>query len=180
MERVKIAPNFYLDEVVDPHTYLKTPEIAMDYGRKVAPMAQLLRNIISKTVTINNWWAKYAALVAKGHSEDEIIRQIEKDNGVRKWAGSRPKHCPIGASASAHRIERMEGAVDCVVAGMSGKDLFKIVEAKASDFYDEGVRRIEDFKDAPTWLHMDKRAIPDRNVIRVVGVKSFVRNIPAS
>lgn len=177
MNRIKISDNFFLDEVTDPHTYFKTPEKAMEYGRKVATMAQMVRTHVGKSVTINNWWNKAVELEKKGKAEDEIIKAIEGDDGLRKWSGSRPKHCPIGASASAHRIEKMEGAIDCVVNGMSGKALFDMVEAKAKDFYGAGVRRMEDFKDAPTWLHIDRRINTTPNTIRVVGIKSFVRNI---
>ena len=124
-----------------------------------------------------DWWNKAVELQKKGKTADEIIKAIEGDNNLRKWAGSRPKHCPIGASASAHRIERMEGAIDCVVGGMSGKALFDMVEAKAKEFYGAGVRRMEDHKDATTWLHLDRRINTTPKTIRVVGIKSFVRNI---
>ena len=176
MERIRISDNFFLDEVIDPHTYFKTPEKAMEYGQKVAPMAQMVRWHVGKSVTINNWWAKAVELQAKGKSEDEIIKAIEGDSNLRKWAGSRPKHCPIGAAMSAHKIERMEGAIDCVVSGWSGKALFDMVEAKAKEFYGAGVRRMEDYKDAPNWLHIDRRINTTPRTIRVVGIKSFVKH----
>jgi hypothetical protein len=174
MERIKISPNWHVDELVDPQTYLTNPQAAMAYANKVVPMAQLFRNIVGKSCTINNWWATYVNLKAQGKSDDFIIRAIESNDNLKKWSGLRTDRCKIGSARSAHKNE---GAIDIRAAGMNGRAMFAVMEANARAFFDIGVRRAEDPKDTPSWLHMDRRAHETPNAIRVIDPTKFIRNI---
>lgn len=177
MERIKIpsAPSFYYDEIIDPHTYLTDLAKGKVWADRIAPAAQLFRNTIGKACTSNNWWPKYVTLQQSGLPVAEIIKQIETSS-VRKWSGSRPAHCPEGSAQSAHRISK-EGAIDIVVTGMTGQQLFDIVKRNAKVFYEAGIRRMETPAIAKTWLHMDRREHNEVKTIVVVDLATRIERI---
>jgi len=181
MERIKIpaAPSFHYDELIDPHTYLTDLSAGIAWADRIAPAAQLFRNKVGKPCTSNNWWSKFVVLELNGVPYAEIIVQIEQNKLIRKWSGSRPAHCPEGSAQSAHRVARNEGAVDIVVKGMSGQQLFDIVKANAKEFYTIGIRRLETPEIAKSWLHMDMRLHDEPNRIVVVDLVSRVDRIIA-
>jgi hypothetical protein len=174
MERIKIiaAPSFYYDELIDPHTYLTNLNAGKVWADRIAPAAQLLRNTVGKPCTSNNWWLKYVTLQQSGLSVADIIKEIESSS-ARKWSGSRPAHCTEGSAQSAHRITK-EGAIDIVVAGMSGEQLFNIVKANAKAFHQAGIRRLETPKLATSWLHMDLR---EHNLPKTIIVVDLVKRL---
>jgi len=183
MQRIPVATNFFLDEFVPPSTFFKT----FDHGlaivdTKLFEIAQLLRTKYGKSIGINNWWAYY--LENKDTMPlDDIIKNIEtktklvwnkKLQTVYKWSGYRPPHCPIGAPASAHKLGK----------GIDPKgpetELMQIVRNNIKEFYALGLRRLEDIKITPGWLHMDTHThntIP--NHVNVVDLKSVVERIKA-
>lgn len=170
--RIQVSTNFYLDEFIDPYTYLKT----IDKGRNqidknLFQIAQKVRNLANRSVVINTWW-KYYIENKDVLSIDTIIENIENSNSYRKWSGLRTNRCNIGSSQSAHKQGK---AIDCVG---NGKELFKLVEDNAKEFYELGVRRLEDYKITPTWLHIDTlERNTEPNSIRVVDLTKATKII---
>jgi len=163
MTRIKVSENFYLDEFIDPHTYLYEVKNGLDQiDHRLFEMAQLLRDKWAKPISINTWWSYYKENETL-LTCDQIIEDIEKMNTIRKWSGLRTERCSIGSAQSAHKQGK---AIDCVG---SGKDLFAIVKENAKDFYSIGLRRLEDWRITPTWLHLDTlERNTQPNSIRVV------------
>lgn len=183
MDRIQITKNINLDELIDPRTYFFMP----DNGRslikmKVVKCIQLFRDKVKKPVYLNTWWSYYIAN-RETKTLEEIIKHIEtaKDKKgrpiFRLWSGYRSPKCTIGAKASKHKKGE---AGDLHVDGMTGAEMFKVVEDNAAEFYAMGVRRLEDAKDTPTWLHMD---ISESNhtpgYIRVIDPDEHIRDIKA-
>ena len=167
-KRIQVAPNFYLDEFVDPHTYF----YELDNGfslvdDRLFDVAQLLRDYHGKGIRINSWWRLYEKLKLE-KTTSQIVIEIENNNSVSKWSGIRTARTSIGSSRSAHKtIHTGEGlAID---PKSDSKAFFKIVKDNAEEFYNLGLRRLEDISITPTWLHMDlleRNTKPDS--IRVV------------
>lgn len=183
MDRIQITANIYLDELIDPRTYF----FRSDNGRALIKMKlikciQLFRSKVKKPVYLNNWWPYYMDN-RKTKSLEKIIRHIETATDkkgrplFRKWSGYRSPKCTIGAKESEHR---KGGAGDLHVDGMTGEEMFKVVEDNAPEFYAMGLRRLEDYKDTASWIHMDvSESNHTPGFIRVVDPKKFIRNIPA-
>jgi hypothetical protein len=117
MKRIPLTSNFFLDEVLDPHTYMTNRDAGHTWAVKIAPALQLFRNTIGRPCTVNNWWNEYRRLKEEGKSDVQIIASIEQNNSLRKWAGSRTDYCTVGAGTSAHKLSKNEGAVDIVSNG---------------------------------------------------------------
>lgn len=173
MERIKVAQNFYLDEFVDPRTYLTEPDNGLSKMNPIIfQLAQLLRSLFGKSININNWWGLYLQLKKEGKSTDQIIRLIENSKRVSKWSGYRPPECKIGAKKSEHRFGN---AID--PKGDQNK-LAEIVKANAALFYAFGLRRLENPDITPGWLHMDTSESKHiENEIRVINRTSHAYNI---
>lgn len=155
MGRIAVAKNFYLDEFIDPFTYFKTEtkgQVIID--KRLYSIAQLLRDKYGKPIYINNWYTLVYEKLKDEKSIDEIISLIEnttKFNGtnIYKWSGIRTSRTDIGSKTSAHRKYK---AID---PKGDEKKLFKIIKENAKEFYDLGVRRVEDISITPGWLHID-------------------------
>lgn len=174
MERISVSNNFFLDEFVDPFTFFTDADHGLTkLDPKLIECVQLLREKANHSININNWWGYYVSNKGK-LSNSQIISNIESGN-YSKWSGFRSVKCPIGAKASAHKLGKG--------ADPKGdqKALFKIVKDNAKEFYDLGLRRLEDPKITKGWLHMDTN---DRNClpgyINVVDLKSVVERIKAN
>lgn len=157
MKRIQVSPNFYLDEFVDPYTYFNDPEHGLRFiDRGVINAAQLLRYLYMKPIYINTWWQYYIDK-KDTWSTAHIIKRIEQNKNLRKWSGLRTNRCTIGAKYSAHKKGL---AID-----LKGNeiDLFKIVKTHAKEFYKLGVRRLEDIRITPGWLHID---LLERNTVK--------------
>lgn len=174
MKRIKVSENFSLDEFLDVRSYLKDE----DRGRskidpRIIDCAQLLRVKFGKPIRINNWWGLYLQLVDEGKAVDQIIRIIENSKSVSKWSGFRPPECKIGAKRSQHR----KGTAIDPKGDQHALEL--IVRNNAKEFYNFGLRRLEDPSITPGWLHMDlSEANHKAGFIRVVGRTSHSYNIP--
>jgi len=163
MKQIKVSENFYLDEFIDPHTYFYEVKNGLDQiDHELFEIAQLLRDKWKKPIYINTWWSYYKENETLLNC-DQIIDDIENLNTIRKWSGLRTARCSIGAPQSAHKQGK---AIDCVG---NGKMLFNIVKKEPKEFYDAGVRRLEDYRITPTWLHLDTlERNTQPNSIRVV------------
>lgn len=172
MERIKVNTNFYLDEFIDPFTYFNTEYHGLSIiDNRLFDIAQLLRYHYMKPIYINNWWSYYLQK-KEVWSLDYIIERIEKKKNIHKWSGIRTQRSNVGSVLSAHRKFK---AID--PKGNEIK-LFKIVKENAKVFYDLGVRRLEDYRITPGWLHIDTS---ERNTkpksIRVVDLRRSTQTI---
>lgn len=159
LERIKVAENFFLDEFIDPYTYLT----ASDNGRsqidvRLFCIAQRFRIKKKSPIVINNWWNyidKY-----QGDALAFLI-WCESKGYVRKWSGLRTPLCKIGGP-----VHRKGFAID--MEG-PGREYYNIVKENPKEFYDLGVRRLEDPKITTGWGHVDTWEYNTRpNTIRVV------------
>ena len=162
MTRIKINKYFYLDEFVDPRTYFNCPNNGLDQiDNRLFDIALLLRESLGNPLRINNWWHLYAKYKNK-KSLDWIINYIEKSD-YSKWSGYRPPTCPIGAKHSSHKKGL---AID---PKGDEAEMFKIVKKHAREFYNLGVRRIEDISITHGWLHLDmEKRNQIHNAIRII------------
>lgn len=176
MKRLKISNNFYLDELIDVHSFLMDPDNGFN---KLDPVIidclQLLRVKLGKPINVNTWWPLYTQLVKEGKSNEQIIELIETSQKVSKFSGFRPAHCKIGAKHSAHKKGQ---AVDPKGNEMK---LFRIVKNNAAEFYNMGLRRIENPSITPGWLHMDTNEKNHKpGFIRVINQRSHAFDIDAT
>jgi hypothetical protein len=177
MKRIKVNSNFYLDEFVDPYTYFNEEDHGLSMvDNRLFDIAQLLRYHYNGPISINNWWWFYQ-LKKEDWTIDAIIKTIEKKttfNGrkIYKWSGIRTHRCSIGSRLSAHKKGK---AID-----PKGNEIefFKIVKNNPEPFYNLGLRRLEDIRITPGWLHMDTA---ERNTkpksIRVVDLRKATQTI---
>lgn len=167
-DRIKVSANFYLDEFIDPHTYL-TRE---DNGRglidvRLFCIAQRFRTLKKSGIVINNWWHYLEHY--KGDAL-KFLRYCESKNYIRKWSGLRTQLCSFGGQA-----HRGGYAIDMVG---DQKKYYQMVKDGPEEFYNLGVRRIEEPKITNGWLHVDtweRNTKP--NSIRVVDLVKSTETI---
>lgn len=172
MKRIKVSENFYLDEFIDPYTYFNTEDNGLSLiDKRLFCIAQLLRDYYGKSIRINNWWSYYKDKIK--HLElKTVIELIEDNETLSKWSGIRTKRTDVGSVRSAHRKFK---AID---PKGNAETFYNIVIENAKDFYELGLRRLEDIKLTPTWLHMDtlnRNTKP--NSIRVVDLVRATKTI---
>jgi len=161
--RIKVSENFYLDEFIDPYSFFYTLDNGLSLvDIRIFDFAQTLRNHKESGLRINNWWWYY-----EKHKLEMplsvIINNIENNNSLSKWSGLRTPRSSYYSVTSAHSTGK---AID---PKGDSKLYFEIVKENAKEFYDLGVRRIEDISITPTWLHgdmLERNTKP--NSIRVV------------
>jgi hypothetical protein len=170
MNRIKVSENFFLDEFIDPHSYLTRSDNGLGLiDKKVIAIAQKVRELKGSSITINNWWNhldKYTGDAVK------FLKYCNDSRFIRCWSGYRSPLCTIGATNSAHR----KGWA----ADMAGdeKEYYNIVKGNAACFYFMGLRRLEDRSITKGWMHFDiweKNTQP--NSIRVVDLKKCTETI---
>lgn len=173
IKRIEVSSNFYLDEFLDPYTYLFDKDNGLDkIDFKMFQIAQKVRELHGKTLVINTWWSTYIELSKRDYSKIDIVKFIENNNGLRKWSGLRTNRSDVGAKNGAHYKGQ---AID-----MKGSqhELFKIVKDNAKEFYCIGVRRLEDPKITNGWLHLDTMERNTKpNSIRVVDLTKETETI---
>lgn len=175
MERIQVAPDFYLDEFVDPHTYFNTEDHGLSLlDVRLFGIAQMLRNFYGASIRINNWWPLYLQYKDDKRVTD-VVSRIELENkrgNVHIWSGIRTNRCSIGAKGSAHRLFK---AFD---PKGDEKQFFKIVKENLQLFYDLGIRRLEDIKITKGWMHIDTlEKNTEKDSIRIVGKVSHVETL---
>lgn len=171
-ERIKVSQNFYLDEFIDPYTYLSNSCYGLtQIDLRIFAIAQFVRSKHGSPLVINTWWKtfkKYEGI----KSVDEIVSIIINDGMIRKASGLRPSQSNVGAKGGAHYTGQ---AID--IRG-NANSLQKIVRDNAKEMYNLGVRRLEDIVVAKTWLHLDTN---DRNCkpnsIRVIDATKSTETI---
>lgn len=173
-KRIIVSENFYLDEFVDPHTYFNALNSGIGLLSEILfPIAQKLRDLYGKPISINNWWKYYEN--SSNLTNQQIISDIEYLNHhgkVNIWSGYRSSRCHVGARKSAHRYGL---AID---PKGNEKKFFKIVKDNREEFYNLGLRRLEDISITPGWLHMDGALLNTKpNSIRVVDRTSCTETI---
>lgn len=78
--------------------------------------------------------------------------------GDKQWRGHRTEKCDIGAEFSMHKKTPCQ-AVDFRVKGMADDDVKKFIIEHQKELYALGIRRMEHKDDAPTWQHIDTKAV---------------------
>ena len=143
MSRIKVSENFYLDEFIQPNIYKKFKAKSIWFlDIRLIRIAQLLRDITGRAVTINNWYT--------GGSY--------KDSGLRMLSGG------IGATYSQHRYGR---AIDVKVEGLTISELLDVIVDNEQAFRNAGLTTIEDIKYTPTWMHLDVRYSDNQDILYV-------------
>lgn len=177
MKRVQVTRNFYLDEFVDPYTFFNSCDNGLSLiDDRLFDVAQLLRYLHTKPISINNWW-KYYQKYKDVYSIEYIIIKIERSKKLNKWSGLRTTRTTTGSSRSAHRTFS-DGVCKAIDPKGNEVKLFKIVKDNAAAFYAIGVRRLEDFNITEGWLHLDLLELnTKKNSIRVVNHTSHVGTI---
>ena len=162
ISRIRLDKDFYLDEFVDPVTFFTE----VDHGLskidvRVVKITQLLRNYHGKSIGVNGWWKHLPVdMIVFDPVAFLILMESKK---VPVWSGLRTELCDIGAPKSAHKLGR---AID---PKGDEKKLMQIVRDNAKQFYDLGLRRLEDISITNGWLHMDTHnANCKPNSIRVI------------
>jgi hypothetical protein len=177
MERIKVTENFYLDEFIDPHTYLNSSDHGLSkIDTRLFAIAQRLRDYYGRSIKINSWWWYYLKY-RYDIPNYRIIYRIERAKTISKWSGIRTDRCKIGATQSAHRIIHGGRGRAIDPKGDQNK-LYQIVKENAEEFYHLGVRRLEDPSITSGWLHIDlleRNTQPDS--IRVVDLSQATETI---
>lgn len=149
LQRIEVSDNFFLDEFIDPFTYLTSKDRGlskMDFN--VFNICQELRNDLNSPLSVNNWWSYFIENECDT-PYTEIIQNIERSNTINKWSGYRPTHCRIGSRYSAHRLGKAADPKG------NSKILMNLIRDNPNKYYNIGLRRLEDIKLTPTWLHVD-------------------------
>ena len=172
-ERIKVTENFYLDELVDPYSYLNDHDNGLSrLDMDAVNCLQLFRDLYGKPLKVNTWWKLFISLYMEGIETPNIIYKIENSDSVRKFSGFRPKHCPIGAAKSAHKLGK---AFD--IKGDSGK-YEAIIKENVKAFLAMGLKRIENPKITRGWLHIDtEERNHKKGAIRVINLSSHAYDI---
>lgn len=130
--------HFDLREFIDPITF---NEFGADSIKKIDnrlfAIAEKVHQITGVAVTINNWlWG-----------------------GRRHESGTRRQDTKTGAAHSAHKFNDTNPgkAIDFVVTGMSAVEVNKLIMEHEGEFYDLGVRQMEDISFTPNWTHLATR-----------------------
>lgn len=143
MSRIKVSENFYLDEFINDEIYKRFKGKSIWFlDIRVIAIAQLLRTLSGRSVTINNWYngGQY------------------KDSGLRRLSGG------IGAKYSQHRYGR---AIDVKVEGLTIAEVLDIIVDNEQAFRQAGLTTIEDIKYTPTWMHLDCRYSDSEDILYV-------------
>jgi hypothetical protein len=171
-DRIRLSPNFCLDEFLDPTTYedvaigkekelqeliqndpnafyntlFANTEYPIEYGVKLLKLvvvAQFTRDRYDRSVTINNW----------GTGGDLVN------------SGFRSPKCKIGAPLSKHK--KME-AIDAKVSNKKESEIYTDVITNQKEWLDAGVTEIEqgtyDAKTGEGWSHL---ATPELGLSRI-------------
>lgn len=133
MNRVKITDNFYLDEFIDPSTYISRGEKSIQLiDMRIVYACQYIRDHLG-AITVNNW--------AKG--------------GQFKESGLRSPFTKTGAKFSQHKYGR---AADIKVAGKTPAEVHAFIKANEQFFIErQWITTMEELEDTPTWTHIDCR-----------------------
>lgn len=129
----KISPHFFFHEFfsrgmwqIHDETFLR--KLLDD---RLVLIMERIRTGLGKTVSINTWWWA---------------------SGTSQYRGFRPHSSTVGALYSQHKLGR---GVDFKVKGMTANKVREYILANEAEFLSMGVTRLEDGRDAATWVHID-------------------------
>lgn len=174
LERIKVVTNFYLDELVDPVTYFSNSDNGLGYlDMKAVNCLQLLRDLKGSSIEVNNWWFPYLEW-AKQNPKKFVsdFAKIYVKRGNFQWSGYRSALCKIGAPKSAHKLGK---AFD---PKGDENELYAIVKENRKQFYELGLRRLEDISITNGWLHLDTlETNVKKGTIRVIDLTKCTETI---
>jgi len=128
-----ISPHFKYHEFFSKGIWQSNTEAQLKrlLDDRLVPLMELIRTKIDKPVICNTWfWNPDSA----------------------QYRGFRPQNSPVGALYSQHKMGR---AMDFKVNGMTAHQVRRFILDNESDFFNAGLTRLEDGRDAPTWVHLD-------------------------
>ena len=126
-----ISKHFTIQEFVTPEAYRQLGERSIWLiDRRIIEVAELVRELLDKPVTINNWHL----------------------GGRYKESGLRDQNTTTGARFSQHKYGR---AIDMKVKGVHPEEVRNLIRQQWEAFAFVGLTTIE--KDTPTWIHCDCR-----------------------
>ena len=133
---MKIAPNFTLQEFIDPATYGQFGESSIWFlDQRVINIAQFIRERFKESVVINDW----------------------NTGGKYKESGYRRPETTTGGAMSQHKFGR---AIDVKLIGRANNganDLRNDITTNFDIYRKFGLTAIEAAEFAPTWCHIDTR-----------------------
>jgi hypothetical protein len=119
---------------------------------RLVNIAQFIREKTGESVTINNWY----------------------NGGTLNNRGFRMPNSTVGAPASQHKIMN---AIDINIGRWTAAQMLQFIKNNSKELYNLGVRRIEDIKLTPTWLHIDCREHNEK-CINIIDLTKVVEKIP--
>jgi len=157
MQRVKLSPNFYLDELVCPEMYQHFGEKARWFIRPEAiRILQHLRDRF-RIMTINNW-SQYGTVSAEMYLafDSAIALKYFTQSGLRPWfitIDGKQLLNPVGAQFSQHKFG---SAFDPKFTNATPAEVrLDIIKHFASTYKPLGLTTIE--ANTKGWLHFDCR-----------------------
>ena len=143
---MKVSENFLLQEFIPKSIYDRFGVNSIWFiDDRIIKVAQYFRDKYNLPITINDW-----------HT-----------GGNRQYSGFRPPDCEIGAELSQHRAGR---ACDLKFLGqddISIDDIRENIRANQKEFYDIGLRAVEEGTD--TWLHLSVQNTNLKDEILFIG-----------
>jgi len=132
---MKVSEHFDIREFVSKATWERNGVDSIKLiDKRLIDLAEFYRKYFGSAVTINNWHTG-------GNFQNRGFRDFDSN---------------VGGKTSMHRTGQ---AFDCNIKGYTIADLHKAISKDQNSFYNAGLRRIEDIKDAPTWLHSDLKDV---------------------
>ena len=125
---------FKLEEFVPRTIYNQYGNSAIWFIRpELQQMANGIRRYFNRPMIINDWCFRKAGFV---------------------WRGYRTPTCNVGTKLSQHK---MGCAIDFNIEGIPSDEVHDVIMSNQKEFYQMGVRAIENKKYTPTWTHVDCR-----------------------
>lgn len=127
----KISPHFYYHEFFSQGIWQSNNEVQLKrlIDERIVTIMEHIRTSLNKPVYINNWrW-----------------------NGNSMYRGFRPK----SHGSTIHSQHKFGRAVDFHVKDLTPNEVRTYLLDNSQEYLDLGLTRIEDGRDAPTWVHID-------------------------
>jgi hypothetical protein len=130
---MKISKHFDFEELVPPSIWKTYGIASRQFLRpELITSLDLLRDILGRPVTVNNWHA----------------------GGAYKESGYRLPDTRTGARYSQHKFG---AAADVKVPGMTPREVLAVILNNQQRFIEAGLTTYENPDFTPTWLHVDCR-----------------------
>lgn len=131
---MKISDYFEIEEFVPVGLFkLFGARSVWYFDHELVLAAELIRECLGGTpITINNWHR----------------------GGAYQYRGFRPRSCTVGVAYSMHRLGK---AIDVSSKLFTPPQILARMQPRKADFLALGITTIENLKDTPTWLHLDRR-----------------------